>query len=193
MQSQEKGRNGYWQEKMNFVLAHGFNVSDGGAGSIDRLLPFLPGTIQQADYGWTFRARVRLCNKNIAKTIAGMALPRSIGIGHSNGCALLLLAAKYGAPIRHLIFINPALDNDIDIPLQVDRVDVYHTDEDDAVKWAKYIPFSIWGDMGREGYKGEDSRVFNHSGTKLFGATGHSDIFNYADRLAVHFLENVSD
>ena len=79
----------------NLILCHGFNVHDAGKATIDKLLPFLAWhNIQQADYGYFNLLAVRFFNDNIAGVVAGMSLNKSIGIGHSNGCAVLVNAAR---------------------------------------------------------------------------------------------------
>lgn len=171
---------------MKLVLVHGFNVSDGGKSTVDTLKPFLKNDheILEADYGWIGLLGVKFLGKRIARLIAGMTPHGAVGIGHSNGCMELIRACEYGAPFSHLIFINPALDNDIKIPLQVDRVDVLHNIYDSTVTLSKWYPFSYWGDMGRVGYKGHDKRVHNHETKKLFNVKGHSAIFTQAEILA---------
>lgn len=162
----------------NVVLAHGFNVNDDGKSTIGKLatvLPF-PG-VQQVDYGWTGLLGVRVLNPRIAKLVAGMTEPGSVGIGHSNGCDILRRAAALGAPFKHLILINPALDSDISFSDQIEHIDVLHNPTDNVVTAAKFIPWSAWGDMGRAGYTGIDPRVVNHDTHAQFGATGHSGVF----------------
>ncbi len=160
------------------ILTHGFNVKDGGAGSIDKLKPYLGDfRLLEADYGWFGLLSVRLYNDNIARMIKGMTPPQSIGIGHSNGCTLLMKACEFGASFRHLILINPALDKDTKIPLQVDRVDVLHNNYDNVVTASRFRPWHPWGEMGRTGYRGDDPRVFNHETFHLFGVQGHSEVF----------------
>ena len=174
---------------MKLVFVHGFNVSDGGKSTIDTLKPFLKNDyeILEADYGWIGLLGVKIYGKKIARVMAGMTPPKAIGIGHSNGCMELIRACEYGAPFSHLIFINPALDNDIKIPLQVDRVDVLHNLDDRVVTMSRLYPFCYWGDMGRVGYKGHDKRVHNHETKRLFNIMGrdaHDDIFTQAEILA---------
>lgn len=170
---------------MKLVLVHGFKVDDGGVKTVDTLIPFLPEhEIFQADYGWLGFFGVRVYSDTIARVIAGMAPEGSIGIGHSHGAAELIKACKFGAKFSQLILINPALDNDLEMPVGPDRIDVLHNSKDDVVIKAKYRPFHLWGDMGRVGYKGTDKRVHNHETRRLFNVKGHSAVFKRPEALA---------
>lgn len=117
----------------------------------------------------------------------------AIGIGHSNACELHLRAAQLGAPYQHLIFINPALRPDIEIPPAVRFVDVFYAPNDAAVvwgrRWRKLNPAhlftknrSLWGEAGRVGWQGTDNpstagrlRVQNW----LLGNTGHGGALDW--------------
>jgi hypothetical protein len=164
-------------------VVHGFNVTDGGQRTTDRLLPHLQKAgykTLQHDYGYFGLIQVRLCNGGVAEAIKSITQRGDIGIGHSNGCAILAEAAKRGAPFKGLVFIHPALDDDYLVAPQVEWVHVYHSDKDQAVWFAKLLRFNHpWGAMGRTGYTGSDERYLNfnddepHSGTfennKLWG------------------------
>jgi len=171
------------------VLAHGFNIRDNGEKTIDKLLPYLSDhTVLQADYGFFDLFGVRFYNDNIARVVAGMTPQGAIGIGHSNGCDILVRACKQGAKFSRLILINPALDKETHFGAweTLRRIDVLHNMDDTTVTRSRFIPFSPWGEMGRYGYKGHDSRVLNHETKRLFNASGHSDIFNHAAALAAY-------
>lgn len=136
------------------VLFHGFNVTDQGAGTTDRLRPYLEAArlhVRENDYGWTFLFGVLLGNQRRAERAADRWGTQAIGIGHSNGCAILWRASMLGA-FRRLVFINPALDASIRFPPHLDVVHVFHTRHDRPVKWAARIPWVIWGRMGQHGY-----------------------------------------
>lgn len=161
----------------NLIEAHGFRVRDGGKATIECLRPYVHHeSLQQADYGYINLLRVRLSNSNISSTVRGMTRTDTynIAIGHSNGCAILLEAARMGAPFRQMVFLNPALDADINLPIQVDKLHVFHNPTDKAVWLADRLLFHKWGDMGRDGYKGADARVKNYDLEALFGYEGHS-------------------
>jgi alpha-beta hydrolase superfamily lysophospholipase len=100
---------------------------------------------------------------------------------HSNGAAIAHRAAsEFFAKIGQLVLINPALDADVSFPHQIAAVHVWHSPSDLPVRFAKWIPFARWGDMGAVGYRGAyDARVKNYD--KEFGyevrSKSHSDIF----------------
>lgn len=170
------------------VFVHGFNVTDGGAGTTGKLARRLEhlGESAQFRYGWLGLLGVRLFDGRFARMLAGMVTHGAVGIGHSNGCLILHRAASDGAPFRHLILINPALDADVAFPPSVERVDVLHNSDDTVVSVGSLLPFHGWGDMGRRGATWPDWRVRNYDTRALFGASGHSAVFSdeVIDRLA---------
>jgi hypothetical protein len=161
------------------VLCHGFNIKDGGKATTDMLRKPSEDagfTVLEADYGHTSLIAVRFFSDNIASVVAGMTPQRSIGVGHSNGCNILLQAAEQGASFDTLIFINPALNNDFKVPMQVNKVIVIHNIDDNVVQMSKFLPFHRWGNAGKVGYQGNDSRVENvEIGTK--DGKAHSGAF----------------
>jgi len=161
------------------VLCHGFNVSDGGKDTTDSLRGLTEAcgyTVLEADYGEFGLFAVRCFSDNIATVIAGMTPEDSIGVGHSNGCNILLQAAAKGASFTKLILINPALDNDFAVPSSVDEVIVIHNKADNVVQLSKFIPFHKWGNAGKVGYKGADIRVRNIE-IETEGGCAHSAAF----------------
>jgi len=176
------------------VLAHGFNVKDGGKKTIDKLLPFLnKHAVLQADYGFFNLFGVRFFNKHIARVVAGMTPYGSIGIGHSNGCDILVKSCNAGAPFSRLILINPALDRDTEFPLgDLVRVDVLHNVDDHVVDKARLFLFHPWGDMGRVGYQGKDARVRNHETKSLLNVSGHSEVFDKAMTLYFYLEDTLN-
>jgi hypothetical protein len=170
--------------KNNCHLVHGFNVRDGGAGTTDKLIPLVESlglNPVQHDYGWLDFFGVLRKNKDIALEIKEQLVDHDdIGIGHSNGCPILVKALLQGAKFSVLILINPALDKNYEFPGDVKEIHVFHNDNDLAVVGAKWLRKSVfwrddflWGEMGNTGYQGGDSRVTNHA-----FANGHSDVFS---------------
>ena len=100
--------------KIDCHLVHGYEVSDGGARTIDRLIPqlnYVGISVVQHDYGrFGIRAVLRK-NKIIAKKVKAKLNPNDSPIGHSNGCALLFKALQQVAIIAKLIFFTPSLFN----------------------------------------------------------------------------------
>lgn len=155
------------------LLCHGFNVRDGGANTLDKLVGHLTRPnirVKQADYGHQSLFDVLKQTDNLAAMLNGLSEKGDIGVGHSHGCALLVKAAERGAPFKQLHLINPALIEDYPFPAHIERIFVYHSKGDWAVRaarWLRFIPLIgqhknyIWGRMGATGYKGQDPRVVN--------------------------------
>lgn len=161
-------------------IVHGFNVDDAGMSTTDVLmlpLATLGYEPVQHDYGWQGPIGTLLFNRSIAEGIVPHVSKGDIGVGHSNGCAILSRVVEKGAQLDGLVFINPALDNDWTPPEHVKWVRVYHSTNDKAVQIAKYIPFVRWGDMGRVGYTGKDTRVQNID----ISPYTHSEFFKHID------------
>ena len=173
---------------MKIYLLHGFNVSDGGKGSIDKIIKPLQSVgheIVELDYGNWNRLRVRLANKPLANIIAKLVEPGSVLIGHSNGACIAQMAAMAGARINQLILINPALDSDSPMPNGI-RCDVCYSPDDKVVELSRWIPWSPWGNMGRVG---STSGGINHNLEDITGnEIGHSSAFS--EPLFHHHLIN---
>jgi pimeloyl-ACP methyl ester carboxylesterase len=166
------------------ILVHGFNVSDGGAGSVLTLTPYFERVglqVKRFRYGWLFLLGVKFLNDRLARLLADFADRGDIVVAHSNGAAIAHLAAtKYGAEFSHLILINPALDRDAEFPESLRNVHVWHSPSDAPVSWARWIPGALWGDMGAVGYQGPyNPRVvsFNKENGYPVSSRAHSDVF----------------
>lgn len=178
------------------VLVHGF-ASKGGKGSTDLLRPYFEAAgyqVAELDYRWTGLIGVRTCNKKLAQSWAGWCrivashATEIIGVGHSNGCAILRASAWLGAPFTQLVFINPALNTKgkkTRIGPLVRWVHVWHSPSDKAVRVARWLPRHPWGRMGAVGYKGNDPRWINYNKQDDFrvSSRSHGDVFD-ADKLA---------
>jgi len=107
-----------------------------------------------------------------------------IGVGHSNGCPILRLAARLGAPFTQLVFMNPALNTKgkkTRVGLKVDKVHVWHVRSDYVVRIASFIPWHPWGKMGAVGYKGKDPRYVNYDIERDYDVDGklrHGKVFD---------------
>ena len=171
-------------------FVHGFNVRDDGKATVDTLKPYFEArglTPYDFDYGWRGLFGVRLFNDTLAQGLAALAAPGDVAVGHSNGCAIIHAATHHGAPFRHVIYINPALDSDQAPGPQVERFDVWHSPSDTTVKLSSWLPFHQWGAMGAEGYTGTDSRArnFDKQNNYPISSSGHSDVF---ERTKVRFF-----
>ena len=163
-------------------ILHGFNISDGGRGSIDKIIPFLKDKgfdIHEHDYGWRGLLGVRLFNASTAHDVAKSVRPGDICIGHSNGCAILYLASFECNPAG-MVFINPALDSDVQP--ECNWVHVYFNKDDPIVEISKYLIFHAWGNMGQVGYIGHKDYITNIDTQDYINmpcVSGHSDFFNH--------------
>lgn len=179
---------------MTTYLLHGFNVTDGGADTVERLRPFAvshpaSGVVKSWKYGWFGLFSVLFKNELVAKKLKRahdqvFEPQHCYGVGHSNGCAILLRAAQQGMEFTTLLLINPALNVDTKFPPSIGQVIVVHTEDDvptRVARWFDRIPFigllipNAWGAMGAYGYEGSDPRVMNIDLTGIL--EGHSDLF----------------
>lgn len=165
------------------ILIHGFNVRDGGAGSILTLAPYFEAAgyrVKRFRYGFTFLLGVRFLCRRFARLLYDMAEDGDIVVAHSNGCLIAMMAAEMDAEFSHMVFLNPALDRDCPLPAGVGRLDVWHSPSDLAVRAARWLLFHRWGDMGAIGYRGlHDKRIrsFNKERDFPISSRGHSDVF----------------
>lgn len=150
---------------MKIYFVHGFNET--GSKWQDAVAQ-LPDAVNFR-YGWRFLVTVWIASKVAAQSLASVARPGDIAVGYSNGCNVVNKAAHYGAKFAHVVYFAPALDRDTKLARQVESATVFHTPNDSVVRVAKFIPFAPWGDMGRVGYQGSDSRYRNVSCPQVAG------------------------
>jgi hypothetical protein len=116
-----------------------------------------------------------------------------IGLGFSNGCLLWKKACEiidkyYNPPVlissdtlehdyisnyfNTLIWLRPAVPDDIVLPKFIDKVYNFHSPKDEALLIAPWIHHVIfrneWGDLGREGYYLDESRQLGAFGKVVF-------------------------
>ncbi|MDX2464470.1 MAG: hypothetical protein QNK31_08185 [Porticoccus sp.] len=147
------------------VVVHGFNVSDRGKNTTAQLIPYFENEnveAEQFSYGWLGLMGVYFLNLRIVEQLVQKIAPGDIGIGHSNGCVIIHMAAHYGAPFRNIVYINPALNSNVSFAPHLEQIQVYHNDRDLAVKFGSWLralmPWAplgdpLWGDMGARGYQ----------------------------------------
>lgn len=159
----------------NVFLLHGFNVSDGGVGSVGKLLPYLPGS-RIWPYGWMGLFGVWFFNGRIARMLAASLDEGCTVIGHSNAAAIIYRALQLDScpHIKRVVLIRPALDSDVVFGVKVDRVDVFYHNGDLPTKLSSWLPWHEWGSMGASGYTGNELHVVNHDSGLMFGEYGHS-------------------
>ncbi len=159
---------GMLSNKHLVIMLHGFNVRDGGFGTVERLKPLLIGRadkIVALRYGYFGLLSVYKLNEGVAERLNRLidlavheGYQKVTVIGHSNGCAIMHRAAVSREVKRtniRYIYINPALRRDAIPPSNIlNELHVLYSHEDRAVKMTKFIPKRLrknWGQMGRAG------------------------------------------
>ena len=105
------------------ILVHGFNVWDGGAGSVGKLKPYfeeLGANTTMFKYGFVGLLLTRFFNEEIAEKLAVLinikarTYKKVIVLGHSNGCAIAHLASYMcEGKVAKYVYINPALKKEL--------------------------------------------------------------------------------
>ena len=169
-------------ERVNEIrMVHGIRTWDGGLKSFSDLKNELSfkvdrSNIHVVDYGYIlFPITNERATSAIINSISEVTEEdQLIIIGYSNGSWGAVQVAEMGYPVDHLVLINPALHCDYEFPEQIKRIDVYYSSDDFVVSIGKMLMnvFSLvfgrwwnvpkWGEMGKIGYKGNDSRIHNH-------------------------------
>ncbi len=167
------------QPKPKAHLIHGFNVFDGGLGTVGRLIPYLPDRYEPSMfvYGWKGLFTIWAgYNKILAKDLLNEVGIYDVVIGHSNGCAIIARALEAGMVCKQVVLIHPALDRDWEPPVDCgcQRIDVYYSSRDIATRAARLIPWHRWGGMGTYG-PDSDSSIFHK----------HDDGFRHSEGFAV--------
>lgn len=165
------------------VLVHGFNVHDKGRNTTDTLKPYFEDRgfkVLQFDYGYLGLMGVRAFNDNLATALASMLPTEAIVVAHSNGCAIANAASHLTDKIKHLVYINPALDNDFPVSPYAHTVHVWHSPSDKPVWISKFLWFHEWGNAGAVGYQGNSEKVINFDKENDFSISSdsHSDVFD---------------
>ncbi|GEK48444.1 hypothetical protein HPA02_27270 [Bisbaumannia pacifica] len=168
-------------------LIHGFNVSDGGRGSVGRLAPWMPRP-RRHDYGWTFLFRLRWVNENTVDELLPLIAAGDVLVAHSNGCLIAWHLVQRGAPVSAVVCIQPALRRDTEWPEHL-PVLCLHNRDDWIVSlgraWGRFVsvanPFRDlhgWGAAGRHGFASGQPLVTNwDTDRQPFPALGHSGAF----------------
>lgn len=158
---------------------HGIHAKE-GRHNMSRFAEHLaltcPGnSIQLFEYGfmgfWAARWRNDEVAQNLCKYISSGP---EVWVTHSNGAAVAYLAVtKYGAKPEMIINFNPALDRlrTADVP----AVETVHSNGDRAVYVSQFLPFHIWGDQGKVGYRGSAKNTINHSASNITGRMAYND------------------
>ncbi|RLJ20813.1 hypothetical protein DJ031_04695 [bacterium endosymbiont of Escarpia laminata] len=175
--------------KRRCFLLHGYNVDNGGAETVEKLVPYIAAAGFDPvciDYGHFNLIDVRVNNDDVGSRLVQMIRPGDVFIGHSNGCAIAAMAIEAGAPFARGVMIHPALQSFWSPPLDhpIEQVAVFSRWSDYAT-WSAFLlrVFSpgrlvwgrhIWGAMGATGPLSKDPRIVNKEGAH-FHSNGFKD------------------
>lgn len=166
---------------------HGFNVWDGGKGSVGKLARHFPDPVVH-DYGWTFLLRLRFVNDRTVEKILPCIKPGDTLVAHSNGCLIAWQLVMAGAPVAAVICIQPALRRDTRWPEDLPVLCCYNP-SDYVVElgrmWSRFVSVANplrdrhgWGAAGRSGFtRGQPCVVNWNTETPPCPATDHSGMF----------------
>lgn len=172
---------------MTTWLVHGFNVSDGGDGSINRLAPHLSPVVQEYRYGWTGLVGLSCANRRAVRGLLQVVRPGDSLVAHSNGCLIAWqLARMVGRDLRSVVCVNPALRRDTlwNVPVLC-----LHNSTDWVVQlgraWGRLFPVDGieaqgWGAAGRYGFTAGQEHVTNLDTSESWldrPVKGHSGLF----------------
>jgi pimeloyl-ACP methyl ester carboxylesterase len=168
-------------------ILHGFNVRDSGKATTGKLAPRLrEAGFECIEHKWGWRGifGTWLFNSKLVDRLMEAIEPGDDVIGHSDGCNIAMWAAERGAPIRRMVFINPAVDADQELPRQVECCLVFHDHGDKWVRLASWLPFNRWGKMGATG-----PLVHGFRYTTVQHGYGHSGLFKTYQRVRLTALQ----
>ena len=142
-------------------LIHGFNVSDGGRGSVGTLRQYIPGTEMLHDYGWTGLFFLRRRNRKAVAQILPYIRKGDFIVAHSNGALIAWkIAMLMGDNLGGVVVFNAALRRDTQWPAGV-PVLCLHNSTDWVVQlgriWGRLVSLGGlnphgWGAAGRYGF-----------------------------------------
>lgn len=174
---------------MTTWLVHGFNVSDGGRGSIGRLKPYLEGDVRRFSYGWTGLLKLRVTNRQAERQLLQLVRPGDVLIGHSNGALVChRVAQRLGDQLAAVVVINPALRRDTRWPDSLPVLCLANS-TDWVVQlgrvWSRLVSLGRvvpqgWGAAGRYGFTSHQPNVTNYDTAMAwwtYPVRGHSGLF----------------
>ena len=166
-------------------LIHGFNVSDGGTGSVGKFRRFFPWALLH-NYGWVGLIGLRWRNDKVVRDLLPHIRKGDVLICHSNGCLIAWRLVKQGAPVSAVVCIQPALRRDTRWPDDVNVLCLYNHDDwivNLGRMWGRFMsvanPFRNrhgWGAAGRYGFD-QESVTNWRTDTGDFPAKVHSGVF----------------
>lgn len=174
-------------------LIHGFNVRDGGEGSIGKLRPFFEDKGYEVilhDYGWVFLFLLRFKSKIAIERISIAVEDGDILVGHSHGCLICWGITQKGVKPGAVVCIQPSMRRDTLWPHDVPVLCLYNK-RDWIVAlgrmWGRFTsvlrPWRDrhgWGSAGRHGFTSKQKLVLSIESCQdwgSFSACWHSGIF----------------
>ncbi len=170
-------------------VIHGFNVRDGGKGSVDRLTAYLEKPVRNCDYGWTNLITLRCVNARTVNRMARLVKPGDVLIGHSNGALIAWEIAQRVQGLAGVAVINAAMRRDTLWPKGL-PVLCLHNSTDWVVQlglmWSRlvsaggYLHPHGWGAAGRYGFTTGQPMVSNWDTAMDYWkhpVKGHSGMF----------------
>lgn len=179
---------------MRVHLLHGFNVTDGGRGTIDRFGPYFAAEgfeLVDHNYGWVGLLGLRSRNTTTVRKIRAAIRPGDIVVAHSNGCLIAWMLAMAGEPLAGVVCIQPALRKDTTWPAHINVLCLNNPDDwvvSLGRMWGRFASVANpwrnrhgWGAAGRSGFIASQSNVTNlNTAIGPYPATGHSGVFKSA-------------
>ncbi len=153
---------------MKTHLIHGFNVTDGGRGTISRLKKFFELPIVH-DIGWIGLVSLRCRNKAIVRRMIPFISSKDVLVAHSNGALITYELIEAGAKPKAIILFNAALRRDARWPDDL-LVLNFHSSKDWVVQlarvWSRLTSLGGltphgWGSAGKYGFTSNQSNVTN--------------------------------
>lgn len=189
-------------------LIHGFNVTDGGRGTITNLRDYFLNAIVHS-IGLVGLFDLRWKNKQIVKSIKPFIGPDDVLIGHSNGALIIQRLLESGVRPKACIFFNASIRCDTRFPNSVPILNL-HSSEDWVVQfgriWSRLVSLGSiqphgWGAAGRYGLISNQKNVLNFDMAEhyfTYRATGHSDALKppkvaYWAEFANNWLKNLDE
>lgn len=132
----------------------------------DRLLDSLSHEHEVVDVQyprmWAFMAYIDYAIERRADRIVAKNTPGDVLIAHSFGCLASIYAMRKGAKFSKVFFFGAAAEVDIEIPDDAfDELHNIHSNTDRALFAGEKLPFHKFGYLGRDGYAGNSTKIFN--------------------------------
>ena len=132
------------------------------------------------EYGFMGFWQARWLNNDVARDLSVTSKlgrkhdERELWVTHSNGAAVAYLAVeRFGAQPDMIINFNPALDRGL--TAGVPRVETIFSGQDRWVDLAQWLPWHVWGDQGRVGYRGGLKNTLSHDAGSFSGPMAYQD------------------